>query len=861
MTSIPTTNLGLQTPTLVDNSLVGNFNTQSIIQAELQQYEAPITDLQNQQATLDANAKDYQQINADLASLQTAASALSSPSDWQQTQATSSDTAVATATAGSDTPAGSISFTVAQLAAAETEVSSGTVASTSDVVTSSPDFLLSQGAAQIGFQSLSSSGLALGSHTIDVTQASQSAQSVGTVDLASQNSITIGSGNNTVDVAVANGTGATATSYTLTLASGTYSGSSLLTAVQNAITASGATDLQAGYNSSGQLVLSTVNQGSSQSLQVTAPTADSALGTLGLTAMTAADSGVAGIVTVDGTSTTLATVAPDQSYTLTAPTGSVVATTIGSTAATAATAGGGSLLQVGSVAATDISTGNGSLSNLVSNINAAGTGITASAVQTSSGGYVLQLASSQTGVSNDLSVNNAAFSGSSLGTLQVVSAGQNAQIDVGGSGGYSLSSANDTFTGILPGLSITAVQTSTTPVTVTVSPNAGAVAGDVSNLVNAANKVLSDVQQYAGYNEATKQGGPLMGSAVLQDLTNQIQSIMASVSGTSNLGDAKNVGITLTAKGTLSFDQTAFESAYNANPTQVAAMFTEGGTFDAASSAYAGQVSVSSAQSTTQAGNYSVSISQAASQAVDEGTSTSGSVSSAETLTIAMGSTSVDYTTTVGQSFSSVAAGINAALAKANLPMSAQVVSGGSQLRLESDAYGSAASFTVATTNTGAGTTGLAGSSSTAGTPVSFTGTDVAGTIDGVTATGDGQFLSLPTTASSPAAGLSLQVTATTVGATATTLGNVTYSPGIAQSLAALADNLSNPTSGSVTSTISNIQNQATGLNPQIQMYQNIAAEEQKMLTDRYSQLQSTLGSLQDQSSSLSSALSGLATL
>jgi len=861
MTIIPSSNIGLQTPSIVDNSLVGNFNTQAIINAELQQYEQPIIDLQKQQSTLNSNVSDYQQINTDLTTLQTDAAALATPSDWQQMQATSSDSTVATATAAQGTPAGSIEFTVQQLASAETMVSAGSVSSTSDVVTSAPDFLLSQASA-LGFSALASNGLTLGQHTIKVTQASQAAETTGSTSFSSASAVTITSGSNdTIDLTV-NGT-----AYTATIAAGTYSGTQLASAIDTALstatdTATGATVnlssvVQAGLNgsggTSGELVLATTAQGSSQSLQVTG---GDALASLGLSAMASASTGVDALVSVDGgTAQDVGTISAGSTLSLTAPTGSVSAT-VGQ-----ATGVGASLLSVGSTTATDVSTGNGSLANLVANINAAGTDVTASAVQTGSASYVLQLASSQTGASNDLTINRAAFSSSSLGTMQVASAGTDAQIQVGGSGGYTLTSATDTFSGLLPGLTVTVNQVSSNPVTVTVSTDASALAAKVQTMVSDANTVLADVQKYAGYDEATKQGGPLMGSAVLQDLTTQVQSIIASVTGTSTLGNAENIGITLGANGTLSFDKTTFENAVAANATQVADMFTQAGTFAPSSSAYTGQVSLVAASNGTQAGSYDVSISHSATQAVSDGAVlSSGTVSAAETLTIAMGGSSVSYTTTAGESLSSIAAGINAALAHGGLAMSASVVDSGQQLQLQSSAYGSAASFSVTTTNTASGTTGLAGSTAVAGTPTTFTGTDVAGTIDGLTATGTGQFLSLPVTASAPAAGLSLQVTATGI-TSATNLGTFTYIPGIAQSLASLANALSNPVTGSITQTVKSLQNQSQGLDSQITFYQNIAAQEQKLLTDEYSQLETTLGALQNQSSSLSSALSGLATL
>ncbi|MFC0081281.1 flagellar filament capping protein FliD [Aciditerrimonas ferrireducens] len=844
MSVVSSTNLGLQPPPIIDNSIVGGFNASEIIQAEMQAYEQPITDLQNQQSTIQSEVSDYQQLVSDLQSLQSAAEALSmSPtvsttSAWAARSATSSDSSVATATAAPGTPTGSVQFVVQQLAAAESLVSSGTVASTSDVVTSAPDFLLSQGGAELGFSSLASSGLTLGQHTVSVTQASEAALATGTSDLASQSSVSVTSSNDTLDVTV-NGT-----AYSLTLASGTYTGSQLLSALDAAISSAGAGGvIEAGYNGSGQLVLATVDQGSTQSLQVTGGTA---LSTLGLSAMSSAASGTAAVVQVDGTSTTLSTVTPGATVSLAAPTGSVSATVV-----SAPSSIGGSLISVGSLTATDVSTGNGSLADLVSSINDAGTGITASAVDTGSG-YVLQLSSSATGVANDLSVDTQAFASSSLGTLQVASAGQDAEIQVGGAGGYTLSSSTDTFSNLLPGLSVTAQSVSSTPVTVTVSPDASTVAGDVQTLVNDLNTTFSDLQKYAGYNEQTKTGGPLMGSAVLQNLLNELQSTIAQVVGTSTLGDAKNVGITLSSSSSgtsVSFDKSAFEAAYQANPAQVEAMFTQGGTFSPSASSYSGQVSLLTAEDNTQPGSYGVTITNSATQATDLGAVlSSGTVSAAETLTITMGSSSVQVTTSAGESLSAIAQAINQALAQANMPMSASVVDSGQQLELASSAYGSSASFSVTSTNTGSGTTGLAGT---------FTGSDVQGTIDGVTAQGSGQVLSLPDNANSPAAGLALTVSVPGI-TSSTNLGTFTYSPGIAQSLVTLASSMTNAVNGQITETINNLNQQSSGLTSQIDFYQNIAAEEQKLLTQQFSQLQVTLEKLQNQSTSLSSALAGL---
>jgi flagellar hook-associated protein 2 len=833
-------------PPVVSYGLVSGINTQQIIQAELQPFEIPINNLQSEQSSLNSNVSYYQQINTDILAMKGEASTLAQAGGWNARSATPSDPTVVSATANAGTPAGTIQFNVLQLAAANSLVSSGTASSTSQVVTSQPSLLLSAGAGRIGFSSLANgAGDALGSHTFAVTQSSQAAEAVGTTALASQSggiNVTTGT-NDTVSVNV------DGTAYNLVLAaspSGGYSGSGLLTAVQNSIQSAGASGvLQAGYNSSGDLVLATVDQGSSQTLQVTG---GDALTTLGLSA--SSSTGADGVVTVDGVSNTLTTVVPGGAVTLNGSSGATFTATLAGSSSQQYV--DSSLLQAGSVTATDVSTGSGSLSDVVSAINGSGTGIVASAVQTGTNQYVLQLSSPTTGVNGDLSIDPNAFSSSSLGAMRTAVAGQNAEIQVGGSGGYTVSSQNDTFTGLLPGLSVTALKVSSSPVTVTVASDSSAIASSVQSFVNDTNTVLADVQKYAGYNEATKTGGPLMGSATLQGLTNSILAAFASAVGTSNLGSAASIGVKI-SNGQISFDQTAFENAYNANPSEVQSLFTQGGSFAPASSGYTGQVSFSYATDSTQSGTYAVNVSHSATQATATGsTLASGTVGAGETMTIGMGSATATFTTAAGQSLTSVASGLNNAFAAQGMQLSAEVI-GGNQLQLVSTGYGSATQFSVSTTSTASGTLGLAG----AGGSATYSGTDVAGTINGVAATGVGQFLSAP--ASDPTlAGLSLQVTATGI-TTATNLGSLTYTPGLAQMLSTVSAQMSDPVHGAITQTVAGLQQQSVQLTPQIQMYQRIVNQQQQLLMAKYATMEATLGSLKNQSSALSSELAKIA--
>ena len=197
----------------------------------------------------------------------------------------------------------------------------------------------------------------------------------------------------------------------------------------------------------------------------------------------------------------------------------------------------------------------------------------------------------------------------------------------------------------------------------------------------------------------------------------------------------------------------------------------------------------------------------------------------------------MNYATTAGESLANVASGINAALAGAGISLSAQVVNG-QQLELTSSDFGSFAAFSVTSTNTGAGTTGLGGA--TAGTAASFAGTDVAGTINGVAATGSGQFLNAPGHGSHArralVADLGQRITSST------DLGTFNYQPGIAQSLNSLTTAMSSPLNGAITLAAQGLTTQATSMNTEISFDQALAAAEQKSLQAEFSQLEVTLG-------------------
>jgi flagellar hook-associated protein 2 len=145
--------------------------------------------------------------------------------------------------------------------------------------------------------------------------------------------------------------------------------------------------------------------------------------------------------------------------------------------------------------------------------------------------------------------------------------------------------------------------------------------------------------------------------------------------------------------------------------------------------------------------------------------------------------------------------------------------------------------------SSGADQLGLVGSS--------FVGSNVAGTINGVTASGDGQVLAAPST-DPTLAGLALMVSTPSI-TSATSLGQFTYTAGLAGGLANLMASASASPNGELPSTISAMQSTSKQLGSQITVEQQLVVQQQQQLEAAFNNLESTLATLKSQSSYLTS--------
>lgn len=219
----------------------------------------------------------------------------------------------------------------------------------------------------------------------------------------------------------------------------------------------------------------------------------------------------------------------------------------------------------------DIDTGDGTLAGLVAAINDPdnATGLRAHAVRVGEGQYRLLVESAETGAAQTFGLTQ--LDGQPLLGGATARAGADASIDLGA--GITVTSSSNTFTDILPGLTVTvAPGTATgTSAAVTVARDTAAASAKVKELVDSLNEVLGEIKTQTAYDATAKSSGPLAGVSAVRELRSDLLNAVYPTDGTSTMA---SVGIELDRYGQLTFDADVFAEAYAEDPAAVAAMFT-----------------------------------------------------------------------------------------------------------------------------------------------------------------------------------------------------------------------------------------------------------------------------------------------
>lgn len=460
---------------------------------------------------------------------------------------------------------------------------------------------------------------------------------------------------------------------------------------------------------------------------------------------------------------------------------------------------------------------NNSLAGIRDAINAAGIGVTASIIKDGGAApYRLVLQNVDSGqtssmkitVSGDATLQGLlAYDAGGTQNLTQTTTAQDAQLTING---VSLTSASNALTDALEGVTLTLAKTGSAKVTV--AADTSAVKTAVQGLVKAYNDFNSTLTDLTKFDAAGNSSGVLIGDSTARAVQTQIRNTLTgalSGLGGSQLTVLSQVGLTFQRNGTLALDSTKLSQALANDPQSVAALFAAIGRPSDSLINFAG----SSAK--TRAGSYDVQVSQLATQGKLVASGVAGlTITAGINDQLSLNLDGVSVTVTLGAATytaSSLAAQVQAAINGASTlsaaGVSVMVTESGGVFTITSRRYGSAS--VVAASGNAAGD--LLG-----GAPTSTGGVDVAGTINGATATGSGQVLT--GASGTDVEGLKLEVTGGTTGAR----GSVDFSRGYAQRLDELLDELlsdTGPLSGrtdGINRSIKDLDRQRTRLNTRL---------------------------------------------
>ncbi|MBF4606876.1 flagellar filament capping protein FliD [Curtobacterium sp. VKM Ac-1393] len=268
---------------------------------------------------------------------------------------------------------------------------------------------------------------------------------------------------------------------------------------------------------------------------------------------------------------------------------------------------------------TTVTPASGSLDDTVSAINKSGAGITATKVAagTDPDGtkrYRLQLTSAKTGAAGAFEVYRGTADQVAAGTATnvlteigaaVVTQAKDASVTLwaGTAAEQTVTSASNTFTDLVPGLSVTVSKTSTDPVTVGVAQDTTKAQAVASGLVDALNAVAAYYKTNTSVSSTTSAttgststtAGILVGDATTRDATQRLTSTMSTpINGKS----PSSIGIVITKEGNFTFDADVFQKALATDPLGTQSMLSSiatnvGAAATAVSDKYDGSITTS----------------------------------------------------------------------------------------------------------------------------------------------------------------------------------------------------------------------------------------------------------------------------
>jgi flagellar hook-associated protein 2 len=481
---------------------------------------------------------------------------------------------------------------------------------------------------------------------------------------------------------------------------------------------------------------------------------------------------------------------------------------------------------------------NNTLEGIRDSINNANAGVNATIMNDgSSSPYRLLVTANDTGTQNAFTITDSLSGGQALNLTETQGA-TDAQFTVNG---ISLSKSSNTVSDVIAGVSLTLKATTAAPVQVTVGKDTDAVVAGIKEVIDAYNDVNAFANSQFRYDASTKTAGVLAGDMTLRTTLAKVRDILTGgvTNSYTSLHYIGEVGLEYNGDGSLSLDEAQLRKAIDSNPTAVAALFLGEGAEGAAASVTASdpRVTYRSKTAATQPGTYAIEVTGLAERASVVGGQAVYNLLLDEALTITYGGSQVTVDLLAGDSLSAVVSKINSALSANGLAATA-ADDGTGRIMVTTNGYGSSETISVVSDlDSAPGTTGFGTA------PVTATGTDVAGTINGNLAIGNGHTLTGANGNSEE--GLSLDIAQSSTGS----YGTVTVTPDSAPSegssilvnLRTMLDSITDPLSGPIHTATDGLNNTIRGLQDRISDYEDRLEVRREQLTAEYSRADQAL--------------------
>lgn len=189
--------------------------------------------------------------------------------------------------------------------------------------------------------------------------------------------------------------------------------------------------------------------------------------------------------------------------------------------------------------------------------------------------YRLMISPTQSGT--QAAVTNISVSGNStlgsflsLGSM-TQQAASDAQLSVNG---VAVTSASNTVSSVIPGVTLTLGAASGTTQTMTISQDTNAASTAINAFVSAYNTLQTTISSLTAFNSTTEQGSVLTGDSV----TRNVQTSLSGIMNFSSIDESAfptlgSIGILSNTDGTISVNQSQLTAALQANPQAVSQLF------------------------------------------------------------------------------------------------------------------------------------------------------------------------------------------------------------------------------------------------------------------------------------------------